>query len=216
MSYNSFFIKVVFLGDSGSGKTSIICRIGDEPSDYLPFVYGSAVFQTKYDNVNMCPWDTPGSAEFERKRVLQYPHTNCVVLCFSISDRDSYNSCLNLWYPEISLFLPKVPIILVGTKSDHYNHPNYKKDHLITHKEGLELANKINAVEYIETSSLNKTNIEKIKEVVLIVSILNKNNKNNKDRDLSLLSPKKFKSTSSYSFKAPGDNDEKESKCKIN
>ncbi|EGC38107.1 hypothetical protein DICPUDRAFT_149292 [Dictyostelium purpureum] len=181
-----YYIKIVIVGDDGSGKTCLIYRLAENkfPQDYIPTIYGGYVgeFQFGPNKVQLAPWDTCGLEDQNKLRPLSYDHTNCFVLCFSISNRESFNRCLDFWYPEIQRFCPNTPIVLVGTKSDVYNNPNYVKEQLVTNSEGVEMANKIKAVQYIETSSLDNINIMKVFETASFLSIENLNSNNNKNK----------------------------------
>mgnify|MGYP001227947970 CR=1 FL=1 len=63
-------------------------------------------------------WDTAGQEEFDRLRLLSYPESDVIIICFSIIDESSYMNVKEKWYPEVKDQCPKVPIILVGTKLD--------------------------------------------------------------------------------------------------
>jgi len=46
--------------------------------------------------------------------VREYPDTDVVRLCFSISNPDSLGNVVDKWLPEVRHFCPKMPIELVG------------------------------------------------------------------------------------------------------
>ena len=55
---------------------------------------------------------------YERLRAMIYPQTHVFLVCFSISDVSTFVRVRSKWVPEISRYEPKVPWLLVGTKSD--------------------------------------------------------------------------------------------------
>uniref|UniRef100_A0A3B4AKH8 Ras homolog family member V n=1 Tax=Periophthalmus magnuspinnatus TaxID=409849 RepID=A0A3B4AKH8_9GOBI len=114
--------------------------------------------------------DTAGSEDYARLRLLAYPDTNVVVICFSISDPLSYRSVTQTWLPDINLNCPKAPILLVGTKSDLRNNKEVleklKEKHLstINQQQGLALAKQIKAAGYFECSSMHQEGLDEIFE----------------------------------------------------
>lgn len=63
-------------------------------------------------------WDTAGQEDYDRLRLLSYPDTDVIVMCFSIDLPDSLENIQDKWIPEVKHFCPNVPIILVGNKRD--------------------------------------------------------------------------------------------------
>ncbi|EGC32717.1 hypothetical protein DICPUDRAFT_81474 [Dictyostelium purpureum] len=169
---------LLLIGDDGCGKTSLIYRMvnGTFPTGNIPKLFGSYCANVQFGSslINMEIWD---SCNTQHNNSLCNPQTSCIILCFSISNRDSFNRCLVNYQAEIQLNLPNTPVILVGTKADLYEDPIYIKDNLITNSEGVEMASKINAVQYIETSALSDINVMRVFEVASTVSINRKNNK---------------------------------------
>lgn len=130
-------IKCVLVGDSGVGKTRLICAeaVGVGIKTQLPlkqFHYPSVFAIDQYhvseeirdrgnivvDGVNVALrlWDTFGDHHMNRKYAYQNAHV--IVLCFNISSPCSFKNVNAIWYPEIKKFCPRIPIILAGTQSD--------------------------------------------------------------------------------------------------
>ena len=63
-------------------------------------------------------WDTAGQEDYDRLRPLSYKHSHVILICFAFDSPDSLQNVEEKWKPEISHYLPKVPVILVGNKSD--------------------------------------------------------------------------------------------------
>ena len=95
-----------------------------------------------------------------RVRPLSCPKTDVFLLCFSITDRTSYENVTQKWMPELKHHSPIVPIILVGTKQDMQD----KDATTITQAEGQALAAEIEAEMYLECSSASKTGISHLFE----------------------------------------------------
>ena len=97
-----------------------------------------------------------GEEDYDRLRPLSYPCTDVFMVCFSVTDRVSFDSIKNKWIPELTHHVPGIPIILVGTKSDIRETSNKT----IPRSDCEELAREINAVEYKETSALTQEGLK--------------------------------------------------------
>ena len=51
-------------------------------------------------------------------RPLSYPNCDIFLLCFSLVEKASLNNVYTKWCPELRRYARRVPIILVGLKSD--------------------------------------------------------------------------------------------------
>ena len=68
--------------------------------------------------VQLAHLDTPCQPEYDRFRILCYKDVTVFMICFSVVDESSFDSVTKKWIPEIQLHCPRVPFILVGTKTD--------------------------------------------------------------------------------------------------
>ena len=131
-------IKCVVVGDSGVGKTRLICAealgAGIPPPQivnshvHFPTVFAidqyhvsaevreRANFSVDGVDVSLRLWDTFGEHEFNRK--FAYQNAHIVLLCFSVNSSASFKHINAMWYPEVRKYCPRVPIVLVGTQSD--------------------------------------------------------------------------------------------------
>lgn len=89
----------------------------------------------------------------------------------NIYDRHSPSSFENVkskWFPEIQHHAPKVPFILVGTKSDLRNDPNTikrlaeKSQKPISREEGASLAKELRAHKSLECSALTQEGLKQV------------------------------------------------------
>lgn len=103
-------------------------------------------------------------------RLLAYPGTDLVLMCFSVANPDSFNEILWKWIPEIRQHLASVPFVLVGLKSDLRDNPVFNKLYVepfftytirlmtkdkkfVSRMEAEALAKKEDAICYVECSS---------------------------------------------------------------
>ncbi|KAF1519079.1 Rho-related GTP-binding protein RhoF, partial [Eudyptes sclateri] len=115
-------VKAVVVGDGSCGKTSLLVAFarGDFPKVYVPTVFEkyTASLQVGGKPVKIHLWDTAGQEDYDRLRPLSYSDANVVLICFDVTNPNSYNNILTKWYPEVTHFCKGVPVLLVGCKTD--------------------------------------------------------------------------------------------------
>jgi len=164
-------LKLVVVGDGAVGKTSLlyVYNNGKFPEDYVPTVFENASKDATYKGkpVTLRLFDTAGQEEYDRLRPLSYPGTNIVLLCFSVAQRSTFDSISSKWAPEVRHYLPRVPTILVGLKIDIRDDEKGAKPvdyDPVKKEEGEELAKKIGASFYMESSAKKETGVSDIFE----------------------------------------------------
>lgn len=86
----------------------------------MPTIFESYISRipVKKNLVELNLWDTAGQEEYDRLRPLSYPDTDIILICYNVDNRDAFENVTARWLPETRHFLPDVPVIIVGTKSD--------------------------------------------------------------------------------------------------
>jgi small GTP-binding protein len=154
-------IKLVVVGDGAVGKTCLLITFatGHFPEEYVPTVFENYCAKMVINDkpVYLHLWDTAGQEDYDRLRPLSYPDSDIVLMCFSTTSKNSYESILEKWNPEVKHYLPTTPVILVGTKVDlrdsKAEDPNAETTEYVTKEEGDQLAGEIKALAYMETSA---------------------------------------------------------------
>ena len=150
-------LKLILIGDSGVGKTSLLRRYMDEA--FLPNnpCTINADYKIKslainpYTTAELTIWDTCGQERFRSITRQYFKDAHGVILMYDVSDKRSFGN-LDIWLEEIKKNKDDVSIILCGNKIDL----NYRN---ITYEEAEKFA-KDNDILYCETSSKEGTNIE--------------------------------------------------------
>lgn len=116
-------------------------------------------------------YDTAGQQDYEGLRVFTYAQSDVIVVCFSAADRDSFKNVSDFWVREIRSYVGKDrPIVLVATQTDLRTNDAT----CVSHQEGVNLANKIDAKVYVETAANDTASVEKLFQEVVLKSIRQK------------------------------------------
>ena len=177
-------IKLILLGESGVGKTSIIERyLYDKFNvDYFPSTtmnYAEKDIEINKKTIRLNIWDTIGQEKYRSLSNLFLNNTEIVILVYSIDDSNSFKE-LEYWNNLAKKQIdPNVFLGVVGNKSDLYL--NQKVSQL----EGKQYAEKNNAIFAQLSAKDNRLGINdyinKLVSEYLKVKILNKNKQNNKN-----------------------------------
>ncbi|CCU77565.1 unnamed protein product [Blumeria hordei] len=118
--------KIVVLGAQGVGKTSLVHRYVRnhfQPTNITSTVGASFLTKRVIDDesdtvVRLQIWDTAGQERFRSISRLYYRGANACILCYSITDSESFTE-MGVWLLELRRNLPPDIILhVVGTKSD--------------------------------------------------------------------------------------------------
>ncbi len=152
--------KIITLGDSRVGKTSLIVRFIE---DHFADTYMSTIgFDLKFKNIKLkngqvlklIIHDTAGQERFRSLAANYIKKADGILLVYDITDNYSFNNIENWMLDITNKSDENVPVILIGNKSD------LTENRKIQYEDGLKLAEK-NEIHFYETSCENGENVEK-------------------------------------------------------
>jgi small GTP-binding protein len=151
--------KVIFGGDGGVGKTTLIQRyLTGEFIDTTKLTIGVGfhIHQMSYQgkDISLSVWDCGGQEQFKQMGIFDnyFKGALVAILMFDLTRALSISG-LETWYNFIDK-KANTAVILVGGKSD------LPRDPLLSEEVIEETIKKYNAIRYIETSSANGLGVD--------------------------------------------------------
>ncbi|OHT00704.1 GTP-binding protein ypt5 [Tritrichomonas foetus] len=117
------FPRVIFIGDSGVGKTSLISRgANDSFNDMTSPTVGAGVTPMTRTvdgkEVGFHVWDTAGQEIYRSIIPLYFKYAVCAIIVFSFEDIKSFQA-LDLWLEMLQTNTDHdIPVVIAGNKCD--------------------------------------------------------------------------------------------------
>ena len=159
-----FIFKVLLLGNSDVGKSSLILRYVDQvwSDTFVPTIgvdFKVKTLEIENKQIKMQIWDTAGQERFRNVISSYFRGSHGIFLIYDITNRDSFKNLEN-WLIEIEKNASQnVLKILIGNKSDLVD------DREIKTEEGQAFANR-NGMKFMETSAKMNTNVNEAFETL--------------------------------------------------
>ncbi len=116
--------KIIIVGDSGVGKTSLLVRFvegrydGREPPTVAVGV-SNAALDLGSSTVGLALWDTAGQERFAPLSAPYFRQADGVIVVFDVGNRTSFERVRDYWLDQLALKAePDVNVMLVGSKVD--------------------------------------------------------------------------------------------------
>ena len=164
--------KLVVLGDSGVGKTSLIHRYVQNQfrADFKATIgadFNSKTINVANQEVDLQIWDTAGDERFHSVGAAFYRGTDACILVYDVTQRESFNR-LKAWEQDLftksGIDQQDFPIVVFGNKAD------LEAQRQVSAEEGQQFGRQ-NDVPVFEVSAMSGQNLgvgfEKIVEVFL-------------------------------------------------
>ena len=155
--------KVIIVGDSNVGKTSVMFTYveGNFRQHFSTIGAGQRVKDVVIDerkqlSVKLDMWDTAGQEKYRSQLKMYCNNAACVILMFDLSDRLTFEN-LDIWYQTVHDSVEQdTRFFIVGNKKDLETSPgSFQQD-------GDMYAAKIGAVGYFETSAKLGSGLEEL------------------------------------------------------
>jgi len=119
--------KVVLLGDSAVGKTSLVRRyVIDIFDDKYFMTIGMKVLKKEIEYklpgrtifLTLIIWDMLGQREFKSVRTVGLRGADAAILVGDLTRPETITAIAEFWYPQVMAIEGEVPTVVVGNKSD--------------------------------------------------------------------------------------------------
>lgn len=151
-------LRISILGDSKTGKTSIINRYLGNPFSIdmisnIGIDKQEITMKMKDENeMKIILWDTAGQERFHSISSSTIKNSQGIIVCFALNDRSSFNNVLT-WLQDVKEISTKIPVVIFGNKCD------LKDERKITQEEAESFASD-NKIPYFETSAKENINLK--------------------------------------------------------
>jgi len=181
MSTN-YIIKILTLGETQVGKTSIVLRYSEDKFNYNKIATIGIDFKIKIirkgnEKIKVSIYDTAGQERFQNIVKHYYKGANGVLLIYDITKRDTFKK-LDFWIEDLKENADNIDnlfIYLIGNKND------MEEKREVSFQEATDFA-KDKKLPYIEVSAKTGNNIKKLFDEVIkgaMTKMLTNENKEN-------------------------------------
>ena len=154
---NEINLKVLLIGDSSVGKTSILLKYIDDQFPELHISTIGVEYKIKTLTINekkvvLRIWDTSGEERYRSITRNFYRNANGILFIFDITKKESFDNIKN-WLLDSQIIETKVIRMLIGNKIDLEKQRKIGKEIIENYAERKEM-------KYYETSAKEGTNID--------------------------------------------------------
>ncbi|CAB0002080.1 unnamed protein product [Nesidiocoris tenuis] len=156
--YDHLF-KLLIIGDSGVGKSSLLLRFSDNTftGNYITTIgvdFKIRTIEIDGEKVKLQIWDTAGQERFRTITSTYYRGTHGVIVVYDVSSGDTFAN-VKRWLHEIDQNCEIVNKILVGNKNDSIERK------VVLTEDAQRFADQM-AIQLFETSAKDNINVEEV------------------------------------------------------
>jgi Ras-related protein Rab-35 len=156
--YDHLF-KLLIIGDSGVGKSSLLLRFSDNTfsQNYITTIgvdFKIRTIDMDGMRIKLQIWDTAGQERFRTITSTYYRGTHGVIVVYDVTNGETFSN-VKRWLSEIDQNCDSVQRILVGNKCED------KENRVVLEEDARRLATAIK-VDYYETSAKDNLNVQEM------------------------------------------------------
>ncbi|GLJ55705.1 hypothetical protein SUGI_1196610 [Cryptomeria japonica] len=162
-----YLFKLLLIGDSGVGKSSLLLRFTSDSFDDLSPTIG-VDFKLKFmtvggKRIKLTIWDTAGQERFRTLTSSYYRGAQGIILVYDVTRRQTFTNLSDIWAKEADQHSTNQDCIkmLVGNKVDR------EDERVVSKKEGIDLARQLGAL-FLECSAKTRINVENCFEELVL------------------------------------------------
>jgi small GTP-binding protein len=165
-------VKLVFLGESTVGKTSIISvahggTLNAESSATVGACFHIKKLVVEDTEVKLHIWDTAGQERFRALAPMYYRDAHFALLIYAIDNRDSFTE-VSTWYKALTDECDEMPqIVIVGNKIDLVH------NRAVAMEEGRSLASELDAMFFEVSAKADSGQIKIMLEEIALKALHN-------------------------------------------
>jgi small GTP-binding protein len=162
---NKLSFKVVVLGDSAVGKSSIVTRyVNKQFHEFQEPTIGAAFLTSKLDleenQIKLDIWDTAGQERYRSLAPMYYRGAQAAIVVYDITNRSSFDGAIN-WIEELKKMTTHSLIFLIGNKSDLEDIREVDSDMVSNYARN-------NKCDFFETSAKSSLNVDMVFQKIAI------------------------------------------------
>jgi Ras-related protein Rab-18 len=157
-SYDLSF-KILLIGDSGVGKSSLLVSfVSNSVQDLAPTIgvdFKIKLLTVGGKRLKLTIWDTAGQERFRTLTSSYYRGAQGIILVYDVTRRDTFTNLSDVWAKEVDLYSTNQDCVkmLVGNKVDR------ESERVVSREEGIALAMEHGCL-FLECSAKTRENVE--------------------------------------------------------
>lgn len=157
-SYDLSF-KILLIGDSGVGKSSLLVSfISNAVDDLAPTIgvdFKIKTLTVSGKKLKLTIWDTAGQERFRTLTSSYYRGAQGIILVYDVTRRETFTNLSDVWAKEVELYSNNQDCVkmLVGNKVDR------ESERAVTREEGIALAKELGGL-FLECSAKTRENVQ--------------------------------------------------------
>jgi small GTP-binding protein len=155
-------LKFTIVGESSTGKTSIIHRLLHDDFTITESTIGASFLTYDYNDIKYEIWDTAGGERFMTLVPMYFRNSDVIAMVFDLSNLSSIDK-LKYYFDKLRDFDNDFRVIIIGNKSDLITESKLNKNKMIIEEKIKQFSNGIQIIEFICISAKTGNNFDKFK-----------------------------------------------------